>query len=43
MWRFQVRDLWLVHVGVRHVARAVRLFVDLAAERARSLYPGLPM
>ena len=41
-WRFQVRDLWLVHVDVRHVARAVRLFIDFAAERAPSLFPDLP-
>ncbi len=42
-WQFHVRDLWLVHVGVRHVARAVRLFVDFAAERAALLFSDLPI
>jgi DNA-binding transcriptional LysR family regulator len=41
-WRFRTFDLWLLHPGRRHLARAVRAFLDLAVERTPQLFPGLP-
>ncbi len=42
IWRFRRRDLALVHFCKRHIARPVRLFKELAAEMAPSLFPDLP-
>ena len=42
-WRFPVFDLSLVHLGSRHVPRAVRVFRDLAARLAPALFPDLPL
>jgi DNA-binding transcriptional LysR family regulator len=41
-WRFRPYDLSLVHVGKRHVTKPCRLFKDLAAQMAPSLFPDLP-
>ena len=41
-WRFRTYDLSLVHVGNRHIAKPCRLFKDLAAQMAPSLFPDLP-
>ena len=42
-WRFQVFDLSIVHLGGRHIARPVRMFKELAARFAPSLFPNLPV
>jgi DNA-binding transcriptional LysR family regulator len=42
-WRFRAYDLSLVQVGNRHVTKPCRLFKDLAAQMAPSLFPDLPM
>jgi DNA-binding transcriptional LysR family regulator len=41
-WRFRAMDLWLLHQGGRHVPPAIRLFKDLAAQMAPTLFPVLP-
>jgi DNA-binding transcriptional LysR family regulator len=41
-WRFETFDLSLVHLGARHMSKPCRLFKELAAQMAPSLFPGLP-
>jgi DNA-binding transcriptional LysR family regulator len=41
-WRFRAYDLSLVHVANRHITKPCRLFKDLAAQMAPSLFPDLP-
>jgi DNA-binding transcriptional LysR family regulator len=41
-WRFRTFNLSLVHLGNRHMSRAVRLFKDFAVQMAPSLFPDLP-
>jgi DNA-binding transcriptional LysR family regulator len=41
-WRFRTFPLSLVHLGSRHVPRAVRVFKDFAAQMAPKLFPALP-
>ena len=41
-WRFRTMDLSMVHLGRRHVARPLRVFVEFAAERVKALFPILP-
>ena len=41
-WRFRTYDLSLVHVANRHITKPCRLFTDLAAQMAPSLFPDLP-
>jgi DNA-binding transcriptional LysR family regulator len=41
-WRFRALDLCLLHLGSRHVPKAVRLFKEFAAQVAPSLVPELP-
>jgi DNA-binding transcriptional LysR family regulator len=40
-WRFRMFDLWLLHLGNRHLSRAVRAFRDYALEHTRTLFPQL--
>ena len=37
-WRFPARGLRVMHLGARRVARAIRMLVNFAAERASSLF-----
>jgi DNA-binding transcriptional LysR family regulator len=41
-WRFHTFPLSLVHLGSRHVPRAVRAFAELAASMSPQLFPALP-
>jgi DNA-binding transcriptional LysR family regulator len=41
-WRFRTFDLWLLHLGSRHLSRAVRAFQDFAVDRTPGLFPKLP-
>jgi DNA-binding transcriptional LysR family regulator len=41
-WRFSTFDLWLLHLGNRHVPRAVRVFKEFAAEVTPTLFSKLP-
>ena len=41
-WHFRTFDLFLVHLGNRHVSKPCRLFKDFAAQMAPTLFPGLP-
>jgi DNA-binding transcriptional LysR family regulator len=41
-WRFHAFDLSVVHLGNRHIPRCVRVFKDFAAQKAPTLFPGLP-
>ena len=41
-WHFPTINLSLVHLGKRHMSRAVRLFNDYAAAEAPKLFPDLP-
>jgi DNA-binding transcriptional LysR family regulator len=41
-WRFATFDLWLIHLGNRHVPRAVRVFKEFAAEMTPTLFLKLP-
>jgi len=41
-WRFRTHELSLVQVGNRHITKPCRLFKDLAAQMAPSLFPNLP-
>ena len=42
-WRFRPFPLSVVHVGGRHVSRAVRAFKEFAAEMTPKLFPELPV
>ena len=41
-WRFRTVDLSAVHLGNRHIPRAVRLFKEFAANMAPKLFGNLP-
>jgi DNA-binding transcriptional LysR family regulator len=41
-WHLRAFDLWLLHVGNRHLPRAVRLFKEFSAKMALKLFPNLP-
>jgi DNA-binding transcriptional LysR family regulator len=41
-WRFRTQDLSLVHLGNRHVPRAVRLFKEFATKMVPTLFQNLP-
>ena len=41
-WRFRAFDLSLVHLGNRHISKPCRLFKELAAQMAPTLFPELP-
>jgi DNA-binding transcriptional LysR family regulator len=41
-WRFRSFNLSIVHLGNRHMPRAVRLFKEFAAQMTPSLFPDLP-
>jgi DNA-binding transcriptional LysR family regulator len=41
-WRFRALDLCLLHLGGRHIPKAVRLFKEFAAQVAPTLVPQLP-
>jgi DNA-binding transcriptional LysR family regulator len=41
-WRLPTFDLWLLHLGNRHVPRPVRVFKDFAAQFTPALFPRLP-
>ena len=41
-WRFRTVNLSIVHLGNRHVSRAVRVFKEFAAQMAPKLYSDLP-
>ena len=41
-WRFRPFDLSLLHVGNRHIPRAVRVFKEFAAQMVPTLFPELP-
>jgi DNA-binding transcriptional LysR family regulator len=41
-WRFRTLDLSVVHLGSRHIPRAVRVFKEFAAQMAPKLFPALP-
>jgi DNA-binding transcriptional LysR family regulator len=41
-WRFRTVDMWLVHLGNRHISKPCRLFKEFAAEMAPTLFPDLP-
>jgi DNA-binding transcriptional LysR family regulator len=41
-WHFPLYDLWLVHLGNRHIARHVRLFKEFASQMTPVLFPNLP-
>lgn len=42
-WRFPAFDLSLVHLGNRHISKPCRLFIELAAQMAPTLFPQLPI
>lgn len=42
-WHFESVDISVVHLGNRHIARAVRLFMDFAAKMAPNLFEDLPV
>jgi DNA-binding transcriptional LysR family regulator len=42
-WRLRTFDLWLLHVGNRHLPRAVQLFKEFAAKKTPGLFPKLPV
>jgi DNA-binding transcriptional LysR family regulator len=42
-WRFQTLDLSLVHLGNRYVSKPCRLFKELAAQVAPTLFDDLPI
>jgi DNA-binding transcriptional LysR family regulator len=42
-WRLRTFDLWLLHVGNRHLPRPVQLFKEFAAKNAPKLFPKLPV
>ncbi len=41
-WRFRTFDLWLLHLGGRHLPQAVRAFRDFAVGHTAGLFPKLP-
>jgi DNA-binding transcriptional LysR family regulator len=41
-WHFRVFDLWLLHLGNRHLSRAVGAFREFAVERTPLLFPDVP-
>lgn len=41
-WRFRTVDVSIVHLSNRHIARAVRLFKEFAAQMAPKLFDRLP-
>lgn len=41
-WHFRPFELKIVHLGNRYIPRPVRLFIDLAARMAPTLFPTLP-
>jgi DNA-binding transcriptional LysR family regulator len=41
-WHFRPFDLSVVHLGDRHISRAVRVFKEFAVEMAPKLFPALP-
>jgi DNA-binding transcriptional LysR family regulator len=41
-WKWPAFDLKIVHPGTRYVSRAVRAFIDVAAQLAPTLFPDLP-
>jgi DNA-binding transcriptional LysR family regulator len=41
-WRWPVFELKIVYLGSRYVTRAVRAFIDVAADLAPKLFPELP-
>jgi DNA-binding transcriptional LysR family regulator len=41
-WRFHTLDLSLVHLGNRHMAKALRVFKEFAVQMAPTLFPNLP-
>jgi DNA-binding transcriptional LysR family regulator len=42
-WRLRTFDLWLLHVGNRHLPRPVQLFKEFAAKNTPKLFPKLPV
>jgi len=42
-WHLPTFDLWLVHLGNRHIPRPVHVFKDFAVKMAPSLFPDLPV
>jgi DNA-binding transcriptional LysR family regulator len=41
-WRFRTLDLSLVHLGNRHMPKALRVFKDFAVQMTPTLFPNLP-
>lgn len=41
-WRFKTVDLSIVHLGNRHISRAVRVFKEFATQMAPKLFNELP-
>jgi DNA-binding transcriptional LysR family regulator len=41
-WRLRTFDLWLLHLGNRHLPRVLRVFKEFAAQMAPTLFPKLP-
>jgi DNA-binding transcriptional LysR family regulator len=41
-WRFRSYDLLMVHLGNRHITRALRVFKDFATQMIPTLFPDLP-
>ena len=41
-WRFRSYDLLMVHLGNRHITRALRVFKDFATQMTPTLFPDLP-
>ena len=41
-WHFRVFDLWLLHLGNRHISKAVRAFKDFSVQQVPSLFSNLP-
>jgi DNA-binding transcriptional LysR family regulator len=41
-WRFRTLDLSLVHLGNRHMPKALRVFKEFAIQMAPTLFPNLP-
>jgi len=42
-WHLRTFDLWLVHVGNKHLSRPVRVFKEFAMQKVPTLFPKLPM
>ena len=41
-WRFRALDLSLVHLGNRHMPKALRVFKDFALQMTPTLFSNLP-